>query len=181
MKAWLDFLPVVAFFIAYKLHGVQTAAAVLIVSVSLVYGLVWLRLRRLETGQWITLIASVGLGSLTLVLRNEAWLQWKAPAIYIVMSLVFLGSQWLGARTMTERMLGSAVTLAPAHWRQLNLAWVVFFWVVAGANAWVVLHYPAYWVDFKLFGSLGLTLAFAILQGIWLVRLGALRLDDRQD
>ena len=179
MKAWLDFLPIVAFFIAYKLHGVQTAAAVLIVSVSLLYAMVWWQVCKLETAQWITLIASVGLGSLTLLLRNEAWLQWKAPVIYVVMSLVFLGSQWIGERSMTERMLGNAVVLPPARWSQLNLAWIVFFWVAAGANAWVVLNHPAYWVDFKLFGSLGMTLAFAVLQGIWLVRLGALRPDDR--
>lgn len=178
MKAWLDFLPIVAFFIAYKVLGVQVAALTLIISVSLLYAVVWWKLRRLETGQWITLVASVGLGSLTLIMHNEAWLQWKAPAIYMVMSLVFLGSQVIGERNMAERMLGSAVKLTPTHWRQLNLAWVVFFWVSAGANAWVVLHYPQHWVDFKLFGSLALTLIFGLLQGIWLMRLGALRQDD---
>ena len=178
MKAWLDFLPIVAFFIAYKVLGVQAAALTLIISVSLLYAVVWWQRRRLETGQWITLIASVGLGSLTLIMHNEAWLQWKAPAIYGAMSLVFLGSQVIGERNMAERMLGNAVKLSPAHWRQLNLAWVVFFWLAAGANAWVVLHYPQYWVDFKLFGSLALTLIFGLLQGIWLMRLGALRQDN---
>lgn len=176
MKAWLDFLPIVAFFVAYKTAGVYTAAAVLMITVSVLYAGIWWRERRLESSQWITLVASVGLGSLTLLLHDEAFLQWKAPGVNLLLALLFLGSQWIGAQPLAQRMLQQSVTLTPARWRRLNLAWVGFFLLCAAANAAVVLHFPQYWVDFKLFGSLGLTFLFVIAQGIWLVRLGALNL-----
>lgn len=177
MKAWLDFLPIVLFFIAYKLQGIYTAAAVLMVAVAVIYGAIWLRERRLETSQWITVAATLGLGTLTLVLHDERFLQWKAPGVYALLALLFFGSQFVGAKPLIERMMGQAVTLRPAQWRGLNLAWVAFFLFAAAANAFVVLNYPQYWVDFKLFGSLGLTFAFIIAQGIWLVRKGAIK-DD---
>lgn len=178
MKAWLDFLPLAAFFIAYKLQGVYVAAAVLMLAVTLLYGGIWLRERRLETSQWITVGATLILGSATLVMHNEAFLQWKAPAVYVLLALLFLGSQFVGAQPLIQRMMGQAVTLDARRWRRLNLAWVVFFLFAAFANAYVVMHLPQYWVDFKLFGSLSMTLCFIIGQGAWLVRIGAVN-DER--
>jgi len=175
MKAWLDLLPIVAFFIAYKTHGVYTAAVVLMVAVVALYAVVWLRERRLETSQWITLAATVGFGGLTLALHDERFLQWKAPAINLVLALIFFVSQFVGQRPLIARMLGEAVSLTPAQWRTLNLGWVGFFLFCAAAHAFVVLHYPQYWVDFKLFGSLALTFLFIIAQGVWLVRQGAIK------
>lgn len=180
MKAWLDLLPIVAFFIAYKTQGVYTAAVVLMLAVTLLYGLLWLRTRQLETSQWITLAATLGFGTLTLVLHDERFLQWKAPAINVLLALIFLASQFIGEKPLIARMLGESVTLNPAQWRTLNLGWVGFFLCCAGAHAFVVLNYPQYWVDFKLFGSLGLTFAFILAQGVWLVRQGAIKHDGPQ-
>ncbi|PQA52248.1 septation protein IspZ [Amnimonas aquatica] len=174
MKAWLDFLPIIAFFIAYKLSGIYVAAGVLMAAVAVIYGLVWWRERKLETSQWITVVATLVLGALTLGLHDEKFLQWKAPGVYVLLALLFLGSQFIGGKPLVQRMMAQAVTLPDAQWRGLNLAWVVFFLFAAVANGYVVLHFPEYWVDFKLFGSLGLTFLFIILQGVWLVRRGAL-------
>lgn len=177
MRAWLDFLPLVVFFAAYKMHGIMTAAMALMIAVMLIYGGLWWRERRLETGQWITVIATVLLGSLTLLLHDERYLQWKAPGVYVLLALIFAGSRWIGERPLAERMMGQAVTLSAAQWQGLNWAWVVFFLASAAANAWVVLFLPAWWVDFKLFGSLAMTFAFVLAQGVWFVRIGALRAD----
>lgn len=172
MKAWLDFLPLLLFFIAYKTADVFVAAGVLIVSVCTLYGALWLKHRQLESSQWITVIATVLLGGLTLLLHDEAYLQWKAPAVYVVLCAVFMGSQFIGRMTLAERMLGKAVKLASPQWLRLNLAWAVFFLCSAGANAYVVLYWTEYWVDFKLFGSLAMTFLFVIAQGLWLMRHG---------
>ena len=175
MKAWLDFLPLVLFFVAYKTAGVFVAAAVLMASVVVLYGIVWWRERKLQTSQWITLGATVLLGSLTLILHDEAFLQWKAPAVNVLLALLFAGSAVIGKKPLIERLMGESIQLASAQWRKLNAAWVVFFLFCAAANAWVVLYHTAWWVDFKLFGSLGMTFTFIIAQGIWLARQGALK------
>ncbi|REH36882.1 intracellular septation protein [Paraperlucidibaca baekdonensis] len=174
MKAWLDFLPIILFFIAYKLEGVFVAAAVLMVAVVVIYGAMWWQQRRLETSQWITVAATLGLGSLTLILHDEKYLQWKAPGVYVLLALVFLGSQWFGSQPIIQRMMGHAVTLKPAQWRGLNLSWAAFFLLSAAANAVVVLYWTAYWVDFKLFGSMAMTFIFVIAQGVWLMKQGAI-------
>jgi intracellular septation protein len=174
MKAWLDFLPIILFFIAYKLEGVFVAAGVLMVAVVIIYGLMWWQQRRLETSQWITVAATLGLGSLTLIMHDEKFLQWKAPGVYVVLALVFFGSQWFGSKPVIERMLGHAVTLNARQWRGLNFAWALFFLASAAANAAVVLYWTEYWVDFKLFGSMAMTFGFVIAQGIWLVKCGAI-------
>lgn len=175
MKAWLDFLPLVLFFVAYKVAGVYTAAAVLMVSVTLLYAFIWWQERRLQTSQWITLVATVVLGSLTLVMHDEAFLQWKAPAVNVLLALIFAGSAFIGEKPLIERLMGQALQLSRSKWQQLNSAWVIFFLLCAAANAYVVLYHSEWWVDFKLFGSLGMTFAFIIAQGIWLTRQGALK------
>lgn len=175
MKAWLDFLPLVLFFVAYKVAGVFTAAAVLMVSVAVLYGFIWWRERELQTSQWITLGATVLLGSLTLILHDEAFLQWKAPVVNVLLALLFAGSAVIGKKPLIERLMGESIQLATAQWHKLNAAWVVFFLFCAAANAYVVLYHTALWVDFKLFGSLGMTFVFIIAQGIWLARQGALK------
>lgn len=174
MKAWLDFLPLVLFFVAYKLAGIYTAAAVLMVSVTLLYAFIWWQERQLQTSQWITLVATVVLGGLTLIMHDEAFLQWKAPAVNVLLALIFAGSAYIGEKSLIERLMGQALQLSQDQWRQLNLAWVIFFLFCAAANAYVVVYHTEWWVDFKLFGSLGLTFAFIIAQGVWLSRQGAL-------
>lgn len=174
MKALLDFLPIILFFIAYKLEGVFVAAGVLMIAVVVIYGYMWWQQRRLETSQWITVAATLGLGSLTLILHDEKYLQWKAPGVYVLLALVFFGSQWLGSQPIIQRMMGHAVNLKPAQWRGLNMAWAIFFLASAAANATVVLYWTQYWVDFKLFGSMAMTVGFVIAQGIWLVKSGAI-------
>lgn len=175
MKALLDFLPIVAFFIAYKTSGVLVAAITLMIAVGIIYGAIWLKTRQLETGQWITIGATFILGSLTVALNNEAFLQWKAPGVYVLLALVFLGSQFVGNKPLAEHMMGAAINLTTAQWQKLNLSWVAFFLVSAIANGYIVVYHPEFWVDFKLFGSLAMTFIFIILQGIWLVRIGAIK------
>ena len=175
MKALLDFLPIVAFFIAYKTSGVLVAAITLMIAVGIIYGSIWLKTRKLETGQWITVGATFILGGLTVALNNEAFLQWKAPGVYVLLALIFLGSQFVGNKPLAEHMMGAAINLTTAQWQKLNLSWVIFFLVSAVANGYIVVYHPEFWVDLKLFGSLAMTFIFIILQGVWLVRIGAIK------
>ena len=184
VKQIIDFIPLLLFFITYKLEprtfdvadlsltvgGIFNATAVLIVSSVIVYAGLFIHQRRLEKGQWLTLGACLLFGGLTLALHSETILKWKAPVLNWLFALAFIGSHFIGDKPLIQRMIGHAVQLKPAQWAQLNVAWILFFLVCGFANLFVAFVYPSIWVDFKVFGSLGLTLLFMAGQAIYLVR-----------
>lgn len=170
MQQLLDFLPLIFFFVAYKLFDIYVATAVLIGATGLHYGYLWLRHRRLEKSHWATLAAVLLFGGLTLALRDETVLKWKAPLVNWLFALVFLASQLLTDRSLIERAMGHAIELPKTVWNRLNLAWVALFVVTGTANLYVAFWHPSIWVDFKVFGSLGLTLIFLVGQTLYLLR-----------
>lgn len=184
MKQFIDFIPLLLFFIVYKLDprtvdvagqsftlgGIFSATAVLIVSSLVVYGALFISQRRLEKSQWLTLIACLVFGSLTLAFHSETFLKWKAPVVNWLFGLAFLGSHFIGDRVLIKRIMGHALTLPDAVWARLNVAWILFFLVCGAANLFVAFTFERFWVDFKVFGSLGMTLLFLVGQGIYLSR-----------
>lgn len=184
MKQFIDFIPLLLFFIVFKLEprtldilgyewvlgGIFSATAVLIASSVLVYGSLFIAQRRLEKSQWLTLGGCLVFGSLTLAFHSETFLKWKAPVVNWLFALGFLGSQFIGKQPLIERMMGHALELPAAVWRRLNLAWVVFFLISGTANLFVAFTFHEIWVDFKVFGSLAMTIVFLIAQGIYIAR-----------
>ncbi|TDV54680.1 intracellular septation protein [Pseudomonas graminis] len=184
MKQFIDFIPLILFFIVYKISpqavdvlghsfmvgGIYSATAMLIASSLVVYGVLYVRQRRLEKSQWLTLIACLIFGSLTLAFHSETFLKWKAPVVNWVFALIFAGSHFIGDRLLIQRIMGHALTLPQAVWTKLNIAWIVFFLFCGAANLYVAFTYQEFWVDFKVFGSLGMTLLFLVGQGVYLAR-----------
>lgn len=170
MKQWLDFIPLVLFFIAFKVLGIFPATMVLIAATVVIYGGLWIVTRELERNQIITLVVTLLFGGITLALHDVTYLKWKAPIINWVFAIVFLGSHFVGEKVVIERMLGHAITAPADVWKKLNIAWVLFFIFAGAINLYVAFHWDKYWVDFKVFGSLGMTLVFVIAQTIYLSR-----------
>ncbi|MEX6663537.1 septation protein A [Pseudomonas sp. NZIPFR-PS5] len=184
MKQFIDFIPLILFFIVYKISpqavdvlghsfmvgGIYSATAMLIASSLVVYGVLYVRQGKLEKSQWLTLIACLVFGSLTLAFHSETFLKWKAPVVNWVFALIFAGSHFIGDRLLIQRIMGHALTLPQAVWTKLNIAWIVFFLFCGAANLYVAFTYQEFWVDFKVFGSLGMTLLFLVGQGIYLAR-----------
>lgn len=184
MKQFIDFIPLILFFIVYKISpqavdvlghsfmvgGIYSATAMLIASSLVVYGILYVRQGKLEKSQWLTLIACLVFGSLTLAFHSETFLKWKAPVVNWVFALIFAGSHFIGDRLLIQRIMGHALTLPQAVWTKLNIAWIVFFLFCGAANLYVAFTYQEFWVDFKVFGSLGMTLLFLVGQGIFLAR-----------
>ncbi|MDV7212893.1 septation protein A [Azotobacter beijerinckii] len=184
MKQFIDFIPLILFFIVYKLEpraielagqsvtfgGIFSATAVLILASLLVYGILFLIQRRLEKGQWITLLACLVFGGMTLAFHSETFLKWKAPVVNWLFALGFAASQFIGDRPLIQRIMGHAVSLPPSLWTRLNLAWVAFFAFSGCANLFVAFTFHEFWVDFKVFGSLGMTVLFLVGQGLFLAR-----------
>jgi intracellular septation protein len=184
VKQFIDFIPLLLFFIVYKIEpravdilghsfmvgGIFSATAMLIISSLVVYGILFITQRKLEKSQWLTLIACLVFGSLTLAFHSEAVLKWKAPVVNWLFALAFAGSHFIGDRPLIQRIMGHALTLPQPIWTRLNIAWVFFFLFCGTANLYVAFTYQEFWVDFKVFGSLGMTLLFLVGQGIFLAR-----------
>jgi intracellular septation protein len=128
--------------------------------------------------QWVPLLIIVVFGGLTLYLHDEQFIKWKPTVINWLFAVAFLASHIFGDKTAVERMLGASLSLPKAIWKRLNLGWIVFFLGMGGANLYVMSHFDRdVWVNFKLFGMLGLTMLFVALQSIYLSRY---LVDDKQ-
>lgn len=169
MKLLFDFLPIVAFFIAYKFFGIYTATSVAIaISLFQVIGY-WLKYRKVSSLQLISLGTIIIFGGATLLLHNELIIKWKPTVLYWLLAGVFLGSQLFGSKPFAQHLMESNISLAKTEWINLNLSWVVFFALMGFANIYVAYHFNTdTWVNFKLFGLLGLTTLFIIGQAIYL-------------
>ena len=178
MKQLLEFIPLVLFFGAYQMDGstlswgdwqhtfdgIFSATAVLMVSSVLVWLLSCLLSRSNDKRlMWMT-IAVLVFGAATLILRDQRFIQWKPTVFNWVLALIFLGSQFIGQRTMLERILGSQITLPHRIWLQVNTAWVANFLVVGGLNLVVAYRFEeAFWVAYKLYSSVGFTLLLMLV------------------
>ena len=171
MKLLFDFFPVLLFFIAYKVTDIFVATAVAIAASVVQVGWTWYKERKLHTGQLVTFGLITVLGGATLYLQDETFIKWKPTVVNWLFGIAFLISQFVGKKTLIERMMSSAITLPNRVWMRLNLSWVVFFLVLGLTNVYVISNYDTEtWVNFKLFGMFGMTLTFIIVQGIFLGR-----------
>ena len=181
MKQLAEFVPIVLFFVVYKLDGEQltigdwaytfdgifSATLVLIIATGLQLLITYALTRELEKRLlWLTL-AVVVFGGATLVFRNEVFIQWKPTIFNWALALAFGASQFIGDRNLMERTLGSQIHLPKPVWRRLNLLWVGNFAVVGALNLVVAYGYSeATWVSYKLYSAIGFTLALTILTAV---------------
>lgn len=176
MKLLFDFFPIILFFITFKLYddhkdGILAATAVIIVATIIQVSVSWWRQRKIEKLHLVTLILVVVFGGATLLLEDEMFIKWKPSVVNWLFALAFMGSHFIGRKTLVERMMGNALTLPAPVWRRLNLSWTGFFVVMGIANLAVVYNFDTEtWVNFKLFGLLSLTVAFIVIQGLYLMR-----------
>jgi intracellular septation protein len=171
MLALLDFIPLILFFVAYKLQGKFFAIGVLLLAT-------WLQMlasyllqgRKLEPIQKFTLAAVTLFSSVALLLRNEKVLQWWPTALEVTLCFVLLLGLHIWRKNPLQLLLGSKLTLPDLIWRNLAYAWAFFCLAMAALNAYIVV-YQTYdqWMDFKLWSRL-VWLAFALAQGVYIAK-----------
>ena len=178
MKQLLELLPLVLFFGAYQMDGdtltvggwshtfdgIFSATAVLMISTALTWLISSLLEKRNDKRlMWMTL-AVLLFGAATLILRDQRFIQWKPTVVNWVLAAVFLGSQFIGKRTVLERVLGSQLSLPRPIWTRLNVLWIGNFALVGALNLFVAYRFEeAFWVLYKLYSSVGFTLALMLL------------------
>jgi intracellular septation protein len=171
MKLLFDLFPVLLFFVAYKLADIYVATGVAIVAT--IGQIAWLKLRgrAVEPMQWASLVIIVAFGGMTLFFHDETFIKWKPTVLYGLFAVALLGARRVTGRNPMQAIMGGQLTLPAPIWQRLTWAWAAFFTVMAGLNLLVAYRFSLdTWVDFKLFGTLGLTLAFAVGQALWVGR-----------
>lgn len=170
MKMMFDFFPVLLFFIVYKMYDIYVATAVLIIACFIQTIAHRLIKGEFEKSHVITLVLVALFGGLTLILHDEVFIKWKPTVINLLFAGVFIGSQFIGKKTIIERMMGANLTLPTDVWVKLNIAWALFFVFLGGLNLYVAFSFDTdTWVNFKLFGLMGLTFIFIIAQSFYLM------------
>jgi intracellular septation protein len=170
MQLLLEYLPIGIFFAAYFLKGDFLFATAVLMAAMPVFLLVhWRVTQRLNKIYLASTVLVLVFGAATLLFRNADFLKWKPTVLNWAIALVFLGSHWVGDKPIVQRIMGHVITLARDQWARLNLIWVCFFGVVGAINLYVAYGFSeAFWVKFKLFGMLGLTIVFVVVQSAWL-------------
>ena len=205
MHILIEFFPIIIFFIAYKfyaqipVHFIEsintlmpvnltpgsvtdsiyfaTLIAIIISGFSVIIH--YLKNRVVNKNQALTFVLFIIFGGATLLLRDPLFIKWKPTVINLIFALLFLGSAFIGKKPIIERLLGKAIS-APRHiWLKLNVSWVIFFSGIAAINLYIAYNFSEEaWVNFKLFGMIGLTFIFIIMQLIILNRYSTLKSEE---
>ncbi len=198
MKILFDFLPIALFFGMFKYAegnkdwAASTATewlgfmvsggvvgpseapvllATVVVIIATVAQILWLKVRgkKVDTMLWVSLGLVTVLGGATIYFHSENFIKWKPTVLYWVMGGALLFGQLVLKKNGIKSLMGSQMTLPDAIWRVVNLSWVVFFAVMGLLNLWVAFNFSTgTWVNFKLFGGLGLMLLFVLVQAVYL-------------
>lgn len=199
MKFLFDMFPVILFFATFKIaEGRKEATAELLGSMFGGIGLtafpleqspillatvvvilatlaqilwVWRRHGKVDKMLWISLGLVTVLGGMTIAFRDDTFIKWKPSVLYWVFAVVLVASAVILKKNIIRAMLEAQVEVPNHVWTKLNLAWAAFFAVMGFANLFVAMSFSTdTWVNFKLFGTMGMMLVFVIAQGLWLNR-----------
>ncbi len=179
MLSALEFAPVAVFGLAYYLHGIYVATAALMVAMLVLLVIDFARLKHIPTMHAVSAVLVFVFGAATLILHDQRFIQWKPTVLFWLISLGFLGSFWIGRRTLAEHFLGKALgemlsggqQIEPRQWRMLNAQCVIFYALLGALNLVVAFNLSERaWVNFKLFGLTGATALFMMGQVLWVTR-----------
>ena len=202
LKFIIDFLPIVLFFVVYKNYGIYPAIYSMIAATAIQVLFTKISTGKYERSHLITFSLLVIFGGITLLFNDPAFIMWKVSVLYVIFSVVLLGSIYLGEKTLLERMLGKEISVPQNIWKNITWLWGVGFLVIASINAvyvnsalvarsnflstadisgelelqevdcaispfsdacFIAQQTEDAWVNFKLFGTLGLTFLLLII------------------
>ncbi|MFT6986996.1 MAG: intracellular septation protein [Psychromonas sp.] len=171
MKQFFEFIPLVIFFAVYKMVDIYAATASLMITTGLLLAYNYFKHGKVEKMHLITFLMVLVFGSFTLILHDDVFIKWKVTVVYALFAIALLASQLIYKKPIIKQMLGKELSLPDNIWNNLNVAWALFFAALAVLNLYVAFNLPQdVWVNFKVFGLLGVTLAFTVLSGLYLYK-----------
>lgn len=173
MKFLFDLLPVILFFVAFKMADIYVATGVAMAAT--VAQIIWVaaKYKKVEPMQWASLGLIMVFGGLTIGLQDKTFIQWKPTILYWLFALGLIASATIWKKNLIQAAMAHQISLKPGVgqelWVKLNNAWAIFFVIMGFINLYVAYQFDeTTWVNFKLFGGMGILFAFIIAQGIWL-------------
>ena len=169
MKMLFDLFPVVLFFVAFQIYGIYIATAVAIAATFVQIGWLWMRGRKIDKMLWVSLVVITLFGGATLVFKDDTFIKWKPTVLYWLFGGALIVA-WVGFRkNLVRSIMEHQVSLPEEVWARLQASWIGFFALMGILNLYVAYNFSLdAWVNFKLFGGIGLMLAFVVLQALML-------------
>lgn len=174
MKALSDFLAIILFFAIYKIsNNIIAATAIAIIVGSIQAAFIYIKHKKLEPMQWLSLGLIVVFGGLTIALNDRTFIMLKTTILPWLMALAMLVGQLMGKNSL-KMLLGKELTLPENIWQKLAISWMIFFFLLGLLNLFIAYPFTAereeMWVNFKFYGYLPLVIIFSIAQGVYLMR-----------
>jgi len=167
MKFLFDLFPVILFFVAFKIKGIFVATAVAIIASVLQISWMLVRRKKVEPMMWAGLVIISVFGGATLILHNETFIKWKPSILYWLLGSLMLAGQLFYGKIAIKGVLAKQLQLPDKTWKTMNIYWGIFFVVLGFVNIFIAFSFSTeVWVNFKLFGIMGLILVFTIVQGL---------------
>jgi intracellular septation protein len=167
MKFLFDLFPVILFFIVYKFFGIYAATATAIAATIVQIGWVKYRHGKVDGALIASGVIIVVFGGATLLLHDESFIKWKPTVLYWLFAISLVGTNLLFKKNLIRSLMDKKISMPEKVWDKLNLAWAIFFAVLGCLNLYVAFNFSTdTWVNFKLFGTMGLMLVFVIGQSI---------------
>jgi intracellular septation protein len=171
MKLFFDIFPVVLFFVAYKVYDIYVATAVAIAASFVQIGWLLARGRAIDKMLWVSLGVIVVFGGATLLLADEMFIKWKPTVLYWLFGAVLVIASLAFKKNLIRAVMQHQVSLPEPVWNRLQASWIGFFMAMGALNLYVAYNFSTdAWVNFKLFGGIGLMLVFVVLQALMLAR-----------
>jgi intracellular septation protein len=173
----IDFIPVLLFLLAFKIYGIYVATTVGIVATAIQVIITRIVRKKFDKQQLITLVVFAVFGGMTLYFHNPTFVKWKPSIVFWIFGGAFIISQFIGKKPIIQAMLEKVVDaemksqVPDIVWRRLNMAWGIFFLILGTVNIYVAYTFSTdTWVNFKVFGILGLIMVFSFVQAFCLAR-----------
>ena len=171
MNSLLEFFPLLVFVGAYYFADIFTATAAAIAASLVQVAVFWFRDRQVKKSHLITLLVIIVFGGLTLVLQDETFIKWKFTVVSCLFGAVIFGSQFIGEKTLVERMMGATMELPKFVWRRANAAMGSLMMLEGIVNIYVLYNYDTEtWFNIKFYGMTAATLLFMLALGFYLAR-----------
>ncbi|MCZ6640404.1 MAG: septation protein IspZ [Gammaproteobacteria bacterium] len=175
MSQFLDFVPILVFVIVFFVSDIYAATAALMIAVSLQLVIFWAIKKPIGRQLQLVFWASMIFGGLTLVFRNELFIQWKPTIVNLLMAVALAGSHYFGESNLTKKAIGKQISLPDEEWSRINFGWACGFSFAAALNLVVAYNFSMeFWVSYKLIGGFALIFLYVAIMVIYLSKKGYL-------